>query len=114
MQCTKCGRDVADSAVFCDLCLEVMAKYPVKVGTALQLPQRKAEPPKKQSRRRRQYSPEEQVVRQKKTIRWLRLSLTASILLLALCAAFLFQQNHEITSNETIGQNYMTRSVTPP
>ena len=38
MQCMKCGRDLVDGQVFCDICREDMEKYPVKPGTVVLLP----------------------------------------------------------------------------
>jgi len=38
MQCMKCGRDLQDGQVFCDVCREDMEKYPVKPGTVVLLP----------------------------------------------------------------------------
>lgn len=111
MNCTKCGRDIAEHSVFCDRCLQTMANYPVKPGTVIQLPQRKPAVPKKAGSRKRQLSPEEQVVRQKKTIRWLSICLASTILLLCLSVALLLHLGQEQTSEETIGQNYMTRDA---
>ena len=50
----KCGREIPVGQVFCDECLEDMEKYPVKPGTAVQLPARpKPAPVKKSFIRRR-------------------------------------------------------------
>ena len=38
MQCMKCGRDLDDGQVFCDVCRDEMGKYPVKPGTVVLLP----------------------------------------------------------------------------
>ncbi len=38
MQCMKCGRDLDEDQVFCDVCQEDMKKYPVKPGTVVLLP----------------------------------------------------------------------------
>lgn len=40
MNCLKCGREIEEGQVFCNDCLVQMAKYPVKPGTAVQLPSR--------------------------------------------------------------------------
>ena len=39
-QCLKCGKKPAQHAVFCNECLEVMERYPVKPGTVIHLPKR--------------------------------------------------------------------------
>ena len=111
MYCTKCGRETKDSTVFCKSCLDVMKLYPVKPGTSIQLPQRAPSAAKKASARKKKLSPEEQVVRQKKTIRWLSICLVSTILLLCLSVALLLHLGQEQTSEETIGQNYMTRDA---
>ena len=38
MQCMKCGRDLDENQVFCDICREDMKEYPVKPGTVVLLP----------------------------------------------------------------------------
>ena len=40
MYCMKCGKEVKENQVFCDACLVIMEKYPVKPGTHIQLPHR--------------------------------------------------------------------------
>ena len=37
MYCMKCGKEIDDSHVFCDDCLEVMSHHPVKKGTPVLL-----------------------------------------------------------------------------
>ena len=41
MQCMKCGMEVPEGQVFCNGCLEVMDKYPVKPGTPVHIRPRK-------------------------------------------------------------------------
>jgi uncharacterized membrane protein YvbJ len=110
MHCTKCGRETKDNAVFCKSCLAVMELYPVKPGTSIQLPQRAAAPKKATSRKKR-LSPEGQVIRQRKTIRWLTVALICSILMLGLSIALLFDIMPEEEAKVTIGQNYVTRDT---
>ena len=111
MKCTKCGRETAAGAVFCEKCLSVMKQYPVKAGTVIQLPHRKSAPPKKSGLRRKLLPPEEQVVHQKKTIRWLWVAWLCTFLLLCLSVALLFRINQTQESTATIGQNYSTRDT---
>lgn len=97
MDCMKCGREIPQGQVFCDGCLEVMKKYPVKPDTAVQLPRRNQQSSaKKQNARRRALSPEEQIPPLKRSIR--RLKLMVAILSLLLAAAvvvgFLHLRNH--------------------
>ena len=71
MNCLKCGREIEEGQVFCNDCLVQMAKYPVKPGTAVQLPSRgsAAVSKKVHSRRRTKTAPEEQLKALKKRIR---------------------------------------------
>lgn len=113
MHCTKCGREIEEKAVFCNKCLAVMERYPVKPGASIQLPQRKAAPAKRSAPRKRHLSPEELVVRQRKTIRWLVTALVCVILICGLSIAFLLQRQPEAEVKVTIGQNYVTRDSGP-
>lgn len=71
VNCLKCGREIEEGQVFCNDCLVQMAKYPVKPGTAVQLPSRgsAAVSKKVHSRRRGRTAPEEQLKALKKRIR---------------------------------------------
>ena len=110
MYCTKCGRETKDDAVFCKSCLDVMKLYPVKPGTSIQLPQR-AVTPKKAASRKKKLAPEEQVIRQRRTIRWLAATLVCTLLMLGLSIALLFDIMPEEEAKVTIGQNYVTRDT---
>ena len=67
--------------------------------------------PKKATSRKKRLSPEEQVIRQRKTIRWLTVALVCSILMLGLSIALLFDIMPEEEAKVTIGQNYVTRDT---
>ena len=109
MKCTKCGRETAENAVFCAKCLSVMERYPVKPGTVIQLPHRKAAPPRKPLFRKRLLPPEELVTQQRKTIKWLWVALICTFLLLCLSVTLLLHLNPYTEASATIGQNYSTR-----
>ena len=86
MNCMKCGREIPAGQVFCDGCLEVMKKYPVKPDTVVQLPRsRQQNATKKQALRRRPLSPEEQIPVLKRSLR--RHKLCIAILVLVIAAA---------------------------
>ena len=108
MHCTKCGRETTGT-VFCNKCMAIMEQHPVKPGTSIQLPQRVTSP-KKAAPRRRYLPPEEVVVRQRKTIRWLVTAMVCILLMCGLSIAFLLQMQPEETPKVTIGQNYVTRN----
>ena len=59
MQCMKCGREIDGEQVFCDNCLSIMEKYPIKPSTHIHLPKR--ELPTVKVSRKKVLSPEEQV-----------------------------------------------------
>ena len=40
MNCVKCGREIPEDQVFCEICLTEMENYPVKPGTAVHIPPR--------------------------------------------------------------------------
>lgn len=115
MQCMKCGREIPAGQVFCEGCLADMEKYPVKPGTAIQLPARREEPPvKKQPSRRRTLSPEEQVKVLKRRLWIVCIILT---LVLALLAGGLYLSLDYIRENfgkPLPGQNYSTAETTAP
>ena len=113
MHCAKCGREIEEKTVFCKKCLEVMARYPVKPGTSIQLPQRAPSAVKKAAPRKKKLSPEEQVLRQRKTIRWLTATLVCTILMLGLSIAFMLDIMPEEEATVTIGQNYVARDSKP-
>lgn len=111
MGCIKCGRDIEEGQVFCQECLEVMKKYPVKPGIAIQLPQRKEGSvfKKPQAWRRPTVTPEEQLLRLKKRFRKLLLLWLITAMLLAVSGYFTFRYFHGSTFLLP-GQNYSTIS----
>lgn len=114
MKCTRCGRTLQEQAVFCSACLEDMKRHPVKPGTVIQLPQRTPRPAKKASGRKRLFSQDEQVARQRRTIRWLRVSLCCTLLLLVLSVTLLLHITRDDAPKATIGQNYIQQSDDQP
>ncbi len=90
VQCLKCGRKIQDGQVFCEGCLQVMQTYPVKPGTAVQLPKhREISEEKKKATRHRTQSPAEQNVQLRGTIRKLRTAIVLLVLLLGVAVAAL-------------------------
>ena len=113
MNCMKCGREIGENQVFCDHCLEIMAKYPVKPGIAVQLPSKKSTPVLKKvhPRRRQAVPPEEQVKVLKKRLRRM---VMIWLLTLVLLAATLYP-TVEYFLGKTFpqpGQNYSTITAT--
>ncbi len=106
MYCLRCGKDTTDKQVFCNSCLESMDKYPIKPGTSVQLPKRKAPiPVKKSFRRPKATTAEELVVHMRKAIRFLAVLLTLSLLLLSIAGGLLIHYWQDAPEAPT-GQNY--------
>ncbi len=114
MNCLKCGRDVPEEQLFCEDCLAVMQKYPVKPNTAIQLPHRSdAVSVKKTLTRRRQApSAEEKLQTARRFLRrilvlWL---ITLGLLIMSLYPAVKYLIGDSI---RLPGQNYSTFSTAP-
>ena len=112
MTCMKCGREIDDDQVFCQECLEVMDKYPVKPGTVVLLPRVSQNQPKPH-RRHPVISPEEQILTLKKRVRGLVLAL---ILAVAATVGLAYVTVSDYLEDKDVqllpGQNYSS-STTP-
>lgn len=113
MNCMKCGREIEEGQVFCGNCLEVMEKYPVKPGIAIQLPHRKETPVTKKVhiKRRQPPTPEEQIQKLKKRV---RAFVILWIVTLALLAATIYPTIQYFFGEDLLlpGQNYNTITTT--
>lgn len=112
MNCMKCGRETENEQVFCQDCLAVMEKYPVKPGIVIHLPRREDAVTKKQPAAHLVRTPEEQVLRQRSIIRWLTFALVVLVLAFGLAAGLALylldqrdlQLGQELTRD--LGRNY--------
>ena len=115
MHCIKCGRDIEEGQVFCADCLEVMGRYPVKPGIAIQLPNRKDAPAQKKAhpKRRQGPKPEEQVRRLRK---WLVRVIILWIITLGLLAGTIYPtvEYYMGKAFPVTGQNYTTVTSQEP
>ena len=112
LNCLKCGREIEEGQVFCNDCLVQMAKYPVKPGTAVQLPSRgsTAVSKKVHSRRRTKAAPEEQLKALKKRIRILSALLSVCVVLLIVLSVVMLRY---MSANRLLpGQNYSAVTTT--
>lgn len=75
MNCMKCGKQIPDTQVFCDDCIAVMDKYPVKIDTAVHIPKRETRITEKKPSRKKELSPEQLQHQQKKLFRWMLLTI---------------------------------------
>ena len=107
LNCMKCGREISEG-VFCTECLEEMDRYPIKPGTVVNLPRRKAETAAKKTHTRRRVLPslEEQNRALRKQLR--RMLLVMLILILLLGVSGYFAVIHLLESDAVFlpGQNY--------
>ena len=114
MNCIKCGREIGEDQVFCEVCLGEMENYPVKPGTAVHIPARPAEDEAKKSQSRKKPVPtlSEQVLRLKRKVLRLRIFV---VLLLLVCGALCFVVSRavmELDFQRLLGQNYHTIETT--
>ena len=111
MHCMKCGKETRESQAFCDSCLAVMLTKPVKPDTVVQLPARPAAPTKKPSPRKRPPTAEEQLVRLRKAIKWMGLTIACLALALAVTVCLLLNPKPLEQPEHGIGQNYSTENA---
>ena len=114
MNCMKCGREIPDTQVFCDGCLDVMEKYPVKPGTVVQISHRSdAEPVRKPSRKKRELSGDELIEHLQLTVKRLWICVLILSVLVCLAGAFLFHRWQQPATPVT-GRNYTVDTTHMP
>lgn len=109
MECLKCGRDTEGLQVFCNECLDSMAKHPVKAGTAIHLPSRPAvsEKPAPRSRER---APSDTIRSLRILLRVLTITIALLSVLLCATAGFLIHTLEKQEEAAKIGWNYTTNT----
>lgn len=111
MHCMKCGKQIKEDQVFCEACLEIMERFPVKPGTRVQLPSRPDPTVKKPAQRKTPLSPKEQNLRLRKAMQWMAAVLAVSLLALAITVSLLVHTLQDRNAQGTIGRNYNTVST---
>lgn len=113
MNCLKCGRETIGEQIFCEDCLLVMQKYPVKPGTAVKLPDRRETTSFRRAvKRRPTVSPEEQIRVLRKRVSHLTIGL---ILALLTVAALIYPTiSYLMEEHYKPGQNYNVVVTTEP
>ena len=105
MNCMKCGRETENEQVFCQDCLQIMEKYPVRPGTVVLLPRRR-ETTIKKTVKRHVIPAEEQIKILKKQI------LILWFILVFCIAAIVIMINptlhYALDKHVPVGQNYST------
>ena len=84
MYCLKCGNETGSEQIFCQHCLDIMEKYPVRPGTITRIPHRSANAAAKKQNRRKTPSLEEQMIHQRVVIRTLLAMLGAALVVLGI------------------------------
>lgn len=104
MNCLKCGRETSSEQCFCQECLLDMEKYPVKPGTAVQLPKRREGSAFRRNAKRRNVGLEDQIKSLKNRVRLLTVLL---ILSLAVIASLVYPAWEYLFKDHFLpGQNY--------
>ena len=109
MNCLKCGKETADSHVFCDECQAEMETCPVKPGTPVHLPQRTEYQDKKA--RRIAPSKSETIATLKSMIRWLTATVAILTVIICLLAGILIRTITQQNNAGVIGKNYTTTTT---
>ena len=108
----RCARETAPQQVFCNACLEDMARHPVRSDTPIYLPVRKPkEAPRKKSRRfRRERTAEEMVMILRKRVKVLTAITVILVMMLSAATAgvWLAKKQGADLSIPNIGQNFKT------
>lgn len=108
MNCLRCGREIPADQAFCPECLGEMDKYPVKPGTAIQLPKREEDPFTRRPARRVNITPEMQLARMKRRFRLISVILALLIFLaagLGILGGAVLERRRAASH---MGQNYST------
>ena len=108
MNCMKCGREIGEDQVFCPKCLELMDLHPVKPDVVVKLPLRMEAPSKKYMPRKKALTPEEQILRLKRRIRWLTGWICLLLLLVAILTYISVDFFRQLDVQKFLGQNYST------
>ena len=108
MYCMKCGKEIQENQVFCEACLVIMGKYPVKPGIHIQIPQRPVSTAGKPVSRKRILSPDEKLQQLRRRVKRLALALVCCILALGLTVTMLVHTIAEQKASASIGKNYNT------
>lgn len=109
MPCIKCGRETEENQVFCPECLASAEKAPVKPGTPVSIPKR---PQKIYSVPVKAEKPEEVILRLRRQIRLLWITIAALLICLVFSvAAIIFHYSTTDHNAFSIGQNYSTEAA---
>lgn len=108
LNCMKCGVEVPEPQVFCDHCLQVMEKYPVKPDAHVHLPKRTVslDPGKKPVKKKRAPTQEEVLAGLKLQVLRLRLAVVILVFVACLLGGMLGLNLYQQYSQPVTGRNY--------
>lgn len=108
MNCLRCGRETVNEQVFCEKCQATMKKYPVKPGTAVHLPDRKALENRPQVQHLRQPTAEELLPQLRRTVRILVAAVVLLSVSLGITAWLLVRSamDAQLPAPGNMGRNY--------
>lgn len=109
MYCLKCSREIDEHQVYCNGCLEIMDRYPIKPGTLVQLPKRKVYAAPKKQNWRSTPSLEDQLRRLRRIIKFLIIMLL-EVSLVASFFAYQYFQPEPAKEEPSPGQSWSVAS----
>ena len=109
MACIKCGKKTEEAQVFCPQCRQVLANYPVKPGTAVQIPVRPDVPQERTARKKRRVLSTKQSLRQ--LVVWLTVIIAAMTVVICILTGLLLKETAQ-NPGEPMGRNYSVDTST--
>ena len=109
VNCMKCGRETKDDAVFCEECLEHMARHPVPPNTLVYVPTEKDRTTaKKHTVNHSVVSEEDQIKKLSRRVHGLNLLVALLLGLVIFLGLFSVDSLRQINMTNLIGKNYTT------
>lgn len=105
MYCLKCGREIEGQQVYCNSCLEIMGRYPIKPGTPVHLPKKAPIAAAKKQGRRSAPSLEDQLRRMRRLVKVLIVLLLA-VSLAASYFVYQYFQPEPVDEEPSPGQSW--------
>lgn len=115
MTCLRCGRKTDENQIFCQECLEVMEKQPVKPDTPIQIPNRFGRTVQKRTNAKNiTKKGEKKLFRLRSAIFWLVLLAIVLAAALALCICVMLQLTPEWVNDLLLGDSAYQLIVKQP
>ena len=109
MNCMKCGRETKEDAVFCEECLEHMARHPVPANTLVYVPSEKDRAAsKKHTVSHPVMTHEDQIKRLNRKVQTLSLLLALTVGVAIFLGLLSADALHELSVSDFMGKNYKT------